>query len=66
MENLAEATKLAASQAAQSGVEIDELTAAVGTMVATTQQGGEIAGRAFKGRRDLVTNAPYRCEPICA
>ena len=49
MENLSEATKIAASQAASSGVAIDELTAAVGTMVATTQQGGEIAGRALKG-----------------
>ena len=49
MENLAQATKLAASQAAASGVEIDELTAAVGTMVAVTQQGGDQAGRAFKG-----------------
>lgn len=49
MENLAQATKIAASQASASGVAIDELTAAVGTMVATTQQGGEQAGRAFKG-----------------
>lgn len=49
MENLSEATKIAASQASASGVAIDELTAAVGTMVATTQQGGNIAGRAFKG-----------------
>ena len=49
MENLAEATKVAASQASASGVAIDELTAAVGTMVATTQQGGNVAGRAFKG-----------------
>lgn len=49
MENLSQATKVAASQAAASGVAIDELTAAVGTMVATTQQGGDVAGRAFKG-----------------
>ena len=49
MENLSEATKIAASQASASGVAIDELTAAVGTMVATTQQGGNIAGRALKG-----------------
>ena len=49
MENLTQATKIAASQAAASGVAIDELTAAVGTMVAVTQQGGEQAGRAFKG-----------------
>lgn len=49
MEHLTTATKLAASQAAASGVAIDELTAAVGTMVAVTQQGGDQAGRAFKG-----------------
>lgn len=49
MENLAQATKMAASQASASGVAIDELTAAVGTMVAVTQQGGDQAGRAFKG-----------------
>ena len=49
MENLAQATKVAASQASASGVATDELTAAVGTMVATTQQGGDVAGRAFKG-----------------
>ena len=49
MENLAQATKIAASQASASGVAIDELTAAVGTMVAVTQQGGDQAGRAFKG-----------------
>lgn len=49
MENLAQATKVAASQASASGVAIDELTAAVGTMVAVTQQGGDQAGRAFKG-----------------
>lgn len=49
MENLSEATKIAASQASASGVAIDELTAAVGTMVAVTQQGGNIAGRAIKG-----------------
>ena len=49
MENLTEATKIAASQASASGVAIDELTAAVGTMVAVTQQGGNVAGRAFKG-----------------
>lgn len=48
MTELAEATKIAGSQAAQSGIAIDETTAAVGTMIASTQQGGEIAGRAFK------------------
>lgn len=49
MEQLASATKLVASQAASSGVGIDEMTAAVGTMSATTQQAGEVSGRAFKG-----------------
>ena len=49
MENLSQATKVAASQASASGIAIDELSAAVGTMVATTQQGGDVAGRAFKG-----------------
>ena len=48
MENLSEATKVTASQAASSGVAIDEMTAAIGTMIATTQQGGDVAGRAFK------------------
>ena len=66
MENLADATKLAASQAAQSGVEISELTAAVGTMVATTQQGGDVAGRAFKGRCTICTIAHYGCKSIVA
>ena len=49
MTELANATKLVASQAAQSGVAEDEMTAALSTMIATTQQGGEIAARAFKG-----------------
>lgn len=49
MENLAQATKVSASQAAVSNVAIDELTAAVGTMVAKTQESGDVAGRAFKG-----------------
>ena len=49
MENLAEATKIVASQAYQSGVGIDEMTAALGTMIATTQQGGEAAARSLKG-----------------
>jgi len=49
MSDLAEATKVSASQAADSGVAIDQMTASVGTMMAVTQQGGEVAGRAFKG-----------------
>lgn len=49
MTELANATKIVASQAAQSGVAEDQMTAALSTMIATTQQGGEIAARAFKG-----------------
>ena len=49
MTELANATKIVASQAAQSGVAEDEMTAALSTMIATTQKGGEIAARAFKG-----------------
>lgn len=49
MTELAEATKIAASQSASSGVAIDEMTAALGTMIATTQQGGETAARAWRG-----------------
>lgn len=49
MTDLAEATKIAASQAAQSGVEIDEMTAALATMISTTQQGGTIAARSLRG-----------------
>lgn len=48
MTDLAEATKVAASQANSAQVPIDKMTAAVGTMIATTQQGGDVAGRAFK------------------
>ena len=60
MTDLAEATKLAASQAHASGIGVDELTAALGTMIAVTQQGGDTAARAFKGKRALSTNARYR------
>lgn len=49
MTELANATKIVASQAAQSGVAEDKMTAALSTMIATTQQGGEIAARSFKG-----------------
>ena len=49
MSELAEATKIVSSQAAQSGIGIEEMTAAVGTMIATTQQGGEVAARSLKG-----------------
>lgn len=66
MSELAEATKIVASQASQSGIGIDQMTAALGTMIATTQQGGEIAARAFKGKRTLCTNVLYGCESIVA
>ena len=66
MSELAEATKIVSSQAAQSGIGIDEMTAAVGTMIATTQQGGEVAARALKGKRTLCTIALYGCESIVA
>lgn len=49
MTDLASATKIAASQAAQSGIEIDQMTAALATMISTTQQGGEIAARSLRG-----------------
>lgn len=49
MSELAEATKIVSSQSAQAGIGIDKMTAVVGTMIATTQQGGEVAARAFKG-----------------
>ncbi len=49
MQDLAEATRIAASQSASSGIAIDKSTAAMGTMIATTRQGGDIAARAWKG-----------------
>ncbi len=49
MSDLAEATKIAASQSASSGISIDKATAAMGTMIATTRQGGDVAARAWKG-----------------
>ncbi len=48
LSHLAQATKIAASIAAQAGVPIEEMTAAIGTMIVVTQQGGEVAGRAFR------------------
>lgn len=48
MENLADATRVAASQAASSGVAVEEMSAAIGTMVSVTQDSGDVAGRAFK------------------
>ncbi len=49
MKDLAEATKIAASQSASSGIAIDQSTAAMGTMIAVTRQGGDVAARAWKG-----------------
>lgn len=49
MQDLAEATKIAASQSASSGIAVDQATAAMGTMIATTRQGGDVAARAWKG-----------------
>lgn len=48
MEQLAMATKVAGAQAATSGISIAEFSAAVGTIQAVTQQGGEVAGRAYR------------------
>ena len=66
LSELAEATKIVSSQASQAGIGIDEMTAAVGTMIATTQQGGEVASRSFKGRRTIRTIALYGCKSIAA
>lgn len=49
MQDLAEATKIAASQSASSGIAVDKATAAMGTMIAATRQGGDVAARAWKG-----------------
>lgn len=49
MTELANATKIAASQSASAGVSIQDTTAILGTMIATTQQGGEVAARAWRG-----------------
>lgn len=49
MTELANATKIVASQASQAGVSEKNLTALLSTMIATTQQGGEIAARSLKG-----------------
>lgn len=48
MTDMAEATSKAASMAAQTGVEIDELSAIIGTAVARTKQGGDEIGTALK------------------
>ena len=45
---LAEATQVAGAQAASAGISIDKFSAAVATIHAVTQQGGAVAGRAFR------------------
>lgn len=49
MAELAQAMSIAGSQAAKSQVEIDEATAALGTMISVTQMSGLEMGNAFKG-----------------
>lgn len=46
---LAEGTSIVASQAANAGISADQLTAALGTMIATTQQSGSEMANALKG-----------------
>ena len=48
MEDLAEATKIAASQSAHSGVSIDQSTAAMGAMISVTRQGGDLVANAWE------------------
>lgn len=48
MTELSEAMSIVGSTAASFGVDVDETTAALGTMVATTQQSGSEVARAFK------------------
>jgi len=51
--DIADATRVSASFAANAGVAIDELTAAEATMIATTKRSGSEIGRAF---RSIVLN----------
>lgn len=48
MTELSEAMSIVGSTAASFGVDVDETTAAVGTMIATTQQSGSEVARAFR------------------
>lgn len=48
MTELAESMSIVGSTAASFGVDVDEATAALGTMIATTQQSGSEVARAFK------------------
>lgn len=49
MEELANATKVAANQLSNMGIEENELTALLGTGIATSREAGETVGRAVKG-----------------
>ncbi len=49
MTDLAEAMSIVGSQAASSGMEVNEATAAVATMIAVTQRSGSEMANAFKG-----------------
>ena len=49
MTELAEGMKVVGSQAASSQMSVEQTTAAIGTLVAVTQQGGSEMGNAFKG-----------------
>lgn len=46
--DIADATRVSASYAAQAGVKVDELTAAESTMIAVTKRSGSEMGRAFR------------------
>lgn len=48
MDDMAQATSKAASMAAQTGVEIDQLSAMIGTIEARTKSGGNQAGNSIK------------------
>ena len=49
LQDLAEATKIAALHSADSGIAVDQAAAAMGTMMAVTRQGGDVAAKAWKG-----------------
>lgn len=48
MQDMAEATSKAASMASETGVQVDELSAIIGTAVARTKQDGNVIGTALK------------------
>lgn len=48
IQKISQGMTVAGSVAANAGIEIDELTAAIGTMTAVTQRSGNEAGRAFR------------------